>query len=483
MLPRSLALLLAAPLLFAACSVEVGSSADAAETPGAVKRREPTRVRVAPVVRREMVAALETTTNLQSERRVSIAPRISGEVIAVLAEEGDAVETGALLAKLDPREAQVALREAEVAVAESAHAAARAEVAIREAEARIEGSRLAFENAQAVYQRNEGENLISAQDLDQLELNRDTSRSEWEQAKLALETARIDAQTAETNHGKAELALERAELNASFTELRAPFAGTIAQRSVRLGDQLTTAVGAFVLLDLDDLRAEFFRPQRELAMFTGRVDDEGNPTPAALSVMVTAEALPGLQFHGEILRVSPDIDPESGSFRVTVDVDAVQHGVRLLPGMLVRLQVVTERHPDALVVSKRALRREGETSVIFAVRDGRAARVVVDEAFSDDEFVEVLPHDGYTLEAGEDVVIVGNRDLEEGDAVQVTREAGVEPTPAGKRADAELRSADATSADGPTDATFEPEDSDSEAPELDSAADGTAAPDADESDA
>ncbi|MCA8979064.1 MAG: efflux RND transporter periplasmic adaptor subunit [Planctomycetes bacterium] len=467
---RTLTLLLAAPLLFAACSVEVGTDADAAETPGAVKRREPTRVRVLPAVRREMVAALETTTNLASERRVTISPRIGGEVIEVLAEEGDAVEPGAVLAKLDPREVHVALREAEVAVSESAHAVARAEVMIREAEARIEGSRFAFENAKAVFERNEGENLISAQDLDQLELNRDTARSELEQAQLALETARIDAQTAETNHAKAELELERAQLNESFTELRAPIRGTIAKRAVRVGDQLTMASEAFVLVDLDDLRAEFFRPQRELALFTGHVDDDGHPTRATLSVTVRAEALPGYEFDGRILRVSPDIDPESGSFRVTVDVDAVQHGVRLLPGMLVRLYVVTQRHPNALVVSKRALRREGETSVVFAVRNGRAARVVVDEAFSDDDYVEVLPHDGFTLEAGEDVVIVGNRDLEDGDEVQVTRVAAVETTHGAKHEDATLRSEDEAPADDDTTEATLPDDASLDVPQDDSEA-------------
>jgi membrane fusion protein, multidrug efflux system len=455
---RSLALLLAASLSLVACSG--GDETEAAnETAGAVRLREPTRVRVELAQRREMVSALETTTNLESERRVSITPRIGGEVVAVLAEEGDVLEIGALLAKLDPRDAQVALQEARVAVDESAHAVERAAVTIREAEARIEGSRLAYDNAQAVYERNEGQNLISAQDLDQLELNRDTSRSEWEQAKLALETAQIDARTAATNLTKAELALERAELNVSFTELRAPFTGTIARRSVRVGDQLSVSEEAFVLIDLDDLRAEFYRPQRELALFTGHVDDDGNPTTAALSVTVSAEALPGREFAGELVRVSPDIDPESGSFRVTVDVDPVQHGVRLLPGMLVRLSVVTQCHPDALVVSKRALRREGETSVIFAVRDGLASRIVVDEVFSDDTLVEVQPHDGYELEAGEEVVIVGNRDLEDGDPVNVTREAAADveqPTKPNSKTDAAaLRDAEDSNDESPDSADQE----------------------------
>ena len=415
---RPLRALVVLPLLLAACDGSIDAAADEPEAPGAVRRRDPTRVRVEPVVVRPMVSTLETTTNLESERRVAILPRAAGEVVAVLAEEGDVVAPGDVLAKLDDRDEAVALREAEVALAESEQAVERARVAIREAEARIRGNLLAYENAKAVYERNEGKGLISAQEVDALRLDRDTAESEWQQAKLALETATIDLSTAETNLEKARLAEERARLALDDTEVRAPFAGTVAQRAVRVGQQLATTTEAFVLVDLDDLRAEFYRPQRELAVFArGARDDAGGD---GLGVTLTAESHPGLEFDARILRVSPDIDPESGSFRVTVDVAPEQHGVRLLPGMLVRLAVETERRDDALVVSKRALRREGETTVVFVVRDAVARRVLVDEGFSDDDSVEVRPREEGALQAGEEVVVVGNRDLEDGDALQVT---------------------------------------------------------------
>ena len=86
---------------------------------------------------------------------------------------------------------------------------------------------------------------------------------------------------------------------------------------------------------------------------------------------------------------------------------------RLLPGMLVRVEVVVERHPQALVVPKRALRREGEETLVYIMESGKARRIKVREGFADDEHVEVLPQ-GHEVPAGTRVIVVGNRELEDG---------------------------------------------------------------------
>ena len=98
-------------------------------------------------------------------------------------------------------------------------------------------------------------------------------------------------------------------------------------------------------------------------------------------------------------------------------------GARLLPGMLIRIEIVTERHPRALVVPKRAIRREGDRSSIVVVRDNKAHSVIVSEGFTDDTSVEILPAESAELAPGVPVVVVGNRDLEEGAEVLVTESA------------------------------------------------------------
>ncbi|MDP6954631.1 MAG: hypothetical protein QF599_01550, partial [Planctomycetota bacterium] len=196
----------------------------------------------------------------------------------------------------------------------------------------------------------------------------------------------------------------------------------IASRTVRLGDSVITATFLFVLTDSSKLRAVFHRPQRELALFNGAATSatSDGSTGLSLEVLATSEALPGVEVRGCIQRVSPTIDAASGSFRVTVDLSpdgADSAGPGLLPGMLVRLEIITDRHAEAIVIPKRALQREGEAAHLFVLRDGQAQRVDVTLGYAEDELTEVTPAAGHSLAAAERVIVVGNRDLQDGDEV------------------------------------------------------------------
>jgi membrane fusion protein (multidrug efflux system) len=421
-------------LLFAAallpCQACGGSGPSKEPQSGALKKREAARVRAEPLVQREMVRTLESTTVVESEKEIRVFPRASGTLVELKVEEGDAVESGAVLARLDPREAEAKVDEARVALKESQDSAARLAIMEREAQGHVESTRLAMEQKQREYDRNEkAAGVLSEQALDQLRLARDTAKSDHEAALLAAERAAADTRASKTVQEKSELALKRALLDLSYTDIVAPFAGVIAQRSVKYGDQVGPALPAFVLTDALNLRAVFYRPQRELALF----QPPGNAQEglAAIEIRASAEALPGVQFRGRIQLVSPSIDAQSGNFRVTVRLEPATEqdaAHRLLPGMLVKLSIVTDRHPAALVVPKRALRREGEASLVFVVREGKARRVEVEEGYGGDDDVEILPRNGAALAAGEPVVVVGNRELEDGAEVEL------EGLPAGKPA-------------------------------------------------
>jgi membrane fusion protein (multidrug efflux system) len=426
------AALLLACLLPALPGCSRGGSAPEAEK--AVKPREAARVRTAPVEQREMVKTISTTTTVESEHEIKLYPRVSGVVTRLVVEEGSRVEAGAVLAELDRRATQSALEQARITVREAEDAARKAQFALPEAEQKAETARLRAEQAAREFERNEKAGLISAQQLDNLRVARDTARAEQESARLSVERTRVEVQAVETEKSKADVALRRAELDDSYMVITAPVAGVVAQRNLRLGDSAGPASEAFVLTDISALRAVVHRPQRELAMFLAALRQ---PEGAGLEIRATAEALPGRTFPGAILRISPSIDPQSGSFRVTVRLPPAAEGeAGLLPGMLVRLEIVTERHPDALVVPKRALRREGGTDMIFVVESGRARRVEVREGFSNEDSVEVLPVAGARVAAGERVVVVGNRELEDGAEVveEAAPSAPAAPVPAASEA-------------------------------------------------
>jgi len=426
--------------LLAACN---DSKAGVKPEEQGLKQRDPTRVRVASVEQREMVLRLSTTTNIESEKEVKVFPRTSGLVLQVLAEEGQSVEAGAVLAQLDSRDKESQRDDARVSVREAEDSIQKSALLVREAAARVESARLSFELAQRDLDRNEKAGLLSQSALDSLRLTRDTRASELESAKLASERTQVEGKATATMLEKAKLALEQRELELAYTRITAPFAGVIAERLVKVGDSVGPGAHVFVLTDAENLRAILYRPQRELALFTQGLRRKQEGAQEALAITARAEALPGLEFGGAIQRLSPSIDAASGSFRVTVGIDPVPLGGserRLLPGMLVRVEVITDRHPDALVVPKRALRREGELDLVFVAREGRAVRVEVEEGYSDEQSVEVLVEEG-ALRAGERVIVIGNRELEDGGEIEVEGEGAPPAEPPATKAPAPAEAA------------------------------------------
>jgi membrane fusion protein (multidrug efflux system) len=417
----------------ASCGQSPESSAREARSQGA-RPREAAKVLVAPVERADMIEWLEATTVVESEREIQVFPRNTGNAVEVLVEEGDAVEAEAVLARLDRREQALAVRDAEVALEESRTAKQRAELAVPEAREKQKSARRAAEQAETDYQRDlklasQGDlpSSVSKKALDASLLARDNALHQVEQEELALRRAEFEAQSSKTAIARAELALEKARIALSYTEVRAPFAGLIAKRSIRVGDAISPAAAVFTLTDPVALRAVFYRPQRELALFARPSQGEGRER---LPVWATTEALPGRQFRGEVLRTSPTVDASSGAFRVTARLERESEGAQLLAGMLVRLRIAVGKHPQALVVPKRSFSREGGAGHVYAVRDNTARRVEVTEGYSDDQRVEVLPVAGAVLTSDDVVILVGSRDIEDGTPVRPEREGALQPTPA-----------------------------------------------------
>ncbi len=412
-------LLLVLPILvLSAC--RKGEEAEASEPlTHQLQRREATRTRTAEIQPREMVRRLSTTTTIDSKTQIELFPRVAGVIEEVSVEEGETVEQGQVLATLDQREASARLEDARLAVKEAADQVARLELSAEEALERARSAELSFQQAKSEFERNEKAKLISEVDLEKLGLTRDTSERTWKATLLTHRGAVQDLEQQNRGIERAELTASRELLTFSYTEIVAPFDGVVATRMVRVGDTVSSGAAAFTLTDPQALRCVVPRPQRELTFFQAS-RAEG----AEIEIRVVPEAFPEYEYEGRIEIISPTIDTESGSFRLTIGLDqpALDSGrPQLLPGMMVRLTIVTERQPNALVVPKRALRREGDRHYLYLVQENKAARVEVIEGLSDDEFVAVEARGESPLEEGMEVVVVGNRDLEDGEELETER--------------------------------------------------------------
>lgn len=246
---------------------------------------------------------------------VQVAPRVSGAVTQVLVSDNQVVKAGDLLVKLDPSDYQaaVARAQANLAAAQASHRSSMSDVqltratgtaGIDSAKAALTSVRAEARNAQANlkrYQTLYSKDEISQQRVDQAKTAADTATARVQQARAELARAKTapqqlaakQAQTesASANIAQARAALEQAQLNLSYTQIRAPQAGKIAQKSVLAGSRVApgqammavVADNAWIVANFKETQLTRIRP--------------GQP------VDIAVDAYPDRTFHGHVQSV------------------------------------------------------------------------------------------------------------------------------------------------------------------------------------
>ncbi len=336
-------------------------------------------VEVAAVSRRSVSAYLETNGVLEAENEVDIVARTSGPIVELAAEEGMRVKKGQLLARIDD---EPHLAEVELAT-----------VALREAQRSYERANEAREA-----------NIISQADYDQ--------------ALAAMESA------------QARLASSRILLG--YTRISAPFDAVVVEREVKLAETVTGNQKLFRVSDFDPLLCPIQVPEKELSRLKlGQ--------PAHLEV----EAWSGERFGARVLRLSPVVDAESGTIKVTLEVES--RG-KLSPGMFASVFLETDTHDDVLAIPKAALSLDSLGDTVYVAAGELAGRREVKLGYEEAEFVEVLSG----LSESDRVVVVGQDGLSDGTPINVLAGPGAAsrgPGPPVHAADG--RSAEESASHGP----------------------------------
>lgn len=192
-----------------------------------------------------------------------------------------------------------------------------------------------------------------------------------------------------------------ANLELSYANVKAPIDGVVALVSPKTGNFVQINTPIVRIVDSSVLEAVLNVPERELATLT-----------QGLPVQLKVDALPGKTFKGRVDRISPVVDAGSGTFRVITAFDS--QGL-LQPGMFGRISIDYDQRANALVVPRAALLEGTGDSAVFAVRDGKVARVPVQLGYLDGEWAEV--REG--LKLGDRVVVAGKSALRDGTEVTV----------------------------------------------------------------
>jgi membrane fusion protein (multidrug efflux system) len=204
-----------------------------------------------------------------------------------------------------------------------------------------------------------------------------------------------------------------AKLNLDRTVIRSPIDGVVAKRLIKVGNTLTPNQAVYVVTDFNHLLAVLYVPENALARIKAG-------QPAELS----ADAMAGHVYTGRVARLAPVVDPQTGTFKVTVEVDHNEHG--LAPGMFSRVSITYDVHQNTLTVPRAAIMTEDGESAVYVVNSGTAHRVPVSLGYADGDKVEITKG----LKNGDSVVTLGQNSLKDGTKVAIVNASSQKATAA-----------------------------------------------------
>jgi HlyD family secretion protein len=349
----------------------------------------------------EFVATVLVTGSLVAREEILVGPEIEGlRVVEVLADEGDRVKKGQVLARLVSATLEAQLAQNTAALARSEAAIAQAHSAISSAKARLEEARNAYDRAKPLTKSG----FLSESGMDQRQSAMLTSEAALASAQHGLKLA--EAEKAQVEGQRREIVWRRQR-----TEIRAPADGLVSRRVARIGGYASgPAEPLFRIVANGEVELDAEVPETRLHQVRA-----GQKTTIEIAGAGTVE--------GVVRLVSPEVDRATRLGRVRVFIGQAD---KLKIGAFARGRIETGRG-NGLVLPRTAVLYGDHGPQVQVVVDGRVATRNIELGLADAERVEVVKG----LRDGELVVSRSGTFLREGDlvrpvaeGVRTAREAG-----------------------------------------------------------
>ena len=300
-----------------------GSSSSSSNNATPAETRTP--IAAVELSRRDLSRQLSTSAAVEPRAQVRLAARTTGTVESILVEEGDRVERGELLARLD----------------------------MSEARAELDRARAVEAQAEAVYQR-------------QAELleNRLTSHSEYDQAR--------------TDWSVATSVRRLWETRIEFGRITAPLDAVIVERRIEPGEAIEQNDIAFELAAMNELVLRIGVSELDIVHLA-----VGQRMPVRL------DAMPDAPLEGTIRRIYPTAERTSRLITVEILLPPDAHERNVRPGFLGRITVPIDERPDVLAVPAAAVGEDDESIYVYVVSEDRLHRRAIETGATRGQWTEV----------------------------------------------------------------------------------------------
>jgi len=324
------------PLAAAVLASVVGCDQSVGSASGSTVETRAVHVKTVKPARQEIARKVLLPAGVRADSEVTLYAKVTGYLKTITKDRGDRVKSGELIALLEIPEM----------VSEIAHA--RASFAIEESTCkRLEAIRKAEKSA------------VTDQDLDLAHAKRDM----------------------------AEATLKRLETMKNYTEIRAPFDGSVTERFADPGAFIQQAK-IVSIVDTSKVRVLVDVPEAEV-----RFAQTGT------QASVHFDALPGKCVKATISRSAGALDPILRTMRIELDVPNPDFGI--YPGMFARVELGVERRPNAIVIPSKAVTVLQNHSFVFVSLGGTAKKIPVTVGTADGEWCEAC-----TGLVGDELIII-----------------------------------------------------------------------------
>jgi HlyD family secretion protein len=371
---------------FVIAVVVLGIVAVAAVTTVLRSQERGVEVRVEAIQERDLVSTITATGMIRARRQVNISSDEMGRVVELLVDEGDEVEQGQVLLRLEPTQLQAAVARARAALSQ-------AEVQVGQEWANLIQANRELERLHSMRARNA--ELVSDQALEEAQTRVEVQRTAHRAAEHSVEQARANLEEAAERLGR--------------TTIRAPIAGRVTRMNIEEGE--IAVVGTMnnpgsLLLTISDLAVV----EAVLAV------DETDVPRVSLgdSAIVELDAFPNRTFAGRVSRIGQSaIGAASGTgqppaqARGSVDFEVILTILdpmpQLRPDLSATADIIVESRSgvpavpiisvavrDREAASDGGTRRARTEEGVFLVRDGRAVWQTVELGITGREYFEVL---------------------------------------------------------------------------------------------
>jgi len=338
-------------------------------------------------------SVLDATGYVTARRSATVSAQMTGTLTELHIEEGEHVEAGQVLARLDDSAQRAYLAQAQAQL-NSANAQ------LAQGEAQLAQNRRDLQRMQDMV----GRKLVSQQALEQArtQVETQTAQTQWQHRQIEL----------------AQAAVKAAQVQLDYCTVRAPFSGVIIAKAAQVGEIVSplsagggfTRTGVGTIVDMDSLEVEVDVNEA----YIGRVV-AGHPVESVLN------AYPDWKIPSHVIAIIPTADRSKATVKVRIAIDTKDP--RIVPDMGVRVAFLEDKKPAAqaqtaprgVLVPAAALRKDGDKDIVFVLKDSKAQRRAVSLGGSVGDAREVRAG----LSAGETVIVEAPADLKDGAAVQV----------------------------------------------------------------